>query len=180
MMACFLSKLSRLFSKEALNSENVRPPSFIIYLDKTLSTILNNTSPQRLWWVCSPFPFHKLICIQLSVLRQVTQSLAKPSISALESDLCGGRTLMQPQVQTPRERVDLLNKSFIEMVWYFVTYESYKQNMWVIFSKHSVKIKLDQRSHSIHTVYECRGNKRGTMEDLHTSGSLCVNGRAFT
>lgn len=47
MVACFLSKLSRLFSKEALNSENVRPPSFIIYLDKTLSTILNNTPPQK-------------------------------------------------------------------------------------------------------------------------------------
>lgn len=46
--------------------------------------------------------------------------------------------------------------------------------MWAIFSKYSVQILLDQRCHSIQAVYDCRGNKKDTMKDLHASLSLCV------
>lgn len=143
MVACFLSKLSRLFSKEAINSENVRPPFFIIYLDKTLSTILNSTFPQK-----------TVVSVQsISILQTNLYSVISPETGDPEScktkttHLCSEvwsllekNTNATSGTDTLQERVDLLNKSFIEMMWYFVTYESYKQNMWSIFSKHSVQI----------------------------------------
>lgn len=85
-MACFLSKLSRLFSKEALNSENVRPPSFIIYPDKTLSTILNNTSPQK-----TVVSVQSISILQTNLYPVVSPEIGDPeSCKTKTTDICSG------------------------------------------------------------------------------------------